>query len=80
MTGPWVGDNPDDLTDIVRGDPNDPPPEPARANEDMLIDRPDLGPGAHTLITAGQPIPPALAGLPHRPAATPPQPATRRRR
>ncbi len=39
------------------------------ASEDLLIERPDLGPGAHTLIAAGDPVPAALAGLPRRPRA-----------
>jgi hypothetical protein len=37
------------------------------ASEDLLIERPDLGPGAHTLISAGDPIPAGLADLPRRP-------------
>jgi hypothetical protein len=37
------------------------------AAEDLLIERPDLGPGAATLVAKGDPIPPALAGLPRRP-------------
>jgi hypothetical protein len=37
------------------------------AKEDLLISRPDLGPGAATLIVKGDPIPPALAELPRRP-------------
>ncbi len=37
------------------------------ATEDLLIERPDLGPGAHTLVVAGQPIPVELARLPRQP-------------
>ncbi len=37
------------------------------AEVDVLIERPDLGPGAHTLIVAGQPIPAELARLPRIP-------------
>lgn len=41
--------------------------KPEVAPEDLLIDRPDLGPGATTLVVKGEPIPPALAQLPRRP-------------
>jgi hypothetical protein len=47
------------------------------AAEDLLIERPDLGPGAATLVAKGDPIPPALAGLPRRPRQ--PGPPKRRR-
>jgi hypothetical protein len=50
--------------------------QPELAAEDLLIERPDLGPGCSTLIAKGDPIPPALAGLPRRPR----QPAPKRRR
>jgi hypothetical protein len=40
--------------------------EPERAEQDLLIERPDLGPGAATLIVKGEPIPPELAELPRR--------------
>ncbi len=43
-----------------------PAPELELAGEDLLIERPDLGPGACTLIAAGDPIPAALAGLPRQ--------------
>jgi hypothetical protein len=33
---------------------------------DLLIDRPDLGPAAATLVAAGDPIPAELADLPRR--------------
>jgi hypothetical protein len=33
------------------------------ASEDLLFERTDLGPGAYTLIAAGDPIPVNLAGL-----------------
>jgi hypothetical protein len=36
------------------------------ANVDLLIDRPDLGVGRATLISAGDPIPPELADLKRR--------------
>ncbi|MEU2975983.1 hypothetical protein ABZ678_02940 [Streptomyces hirsutus] len=48
-----------------------------RADEDLLIERPDLGPGCHTVVAAGDPIPPALASLPRHarhPAPPPPDP------
>jgi hypothetical protein len=37
------------------------------AKEDLLVERPDLGPESFTLISKGDPIPPALADLPRRP-------------
>jgi hypothetical protein len=52
-----------------RGPKTAPAPEPETAAEDLLIERPDLGPGAHTLIAAGDPVPPGLEGLPRRPRA-----------
>jgi hypothetical protein len=42
---------------------------PQVATEDLLIERADLGPGAHTLIAKGDPIPPELAELPRQPRA-----------
>jgi hypothetical protein len=41
--------------------------EPERAEQDLLIERADLGPGAATLVAAGDVIPPELAALPRRP-------------
>ena len=41
-------------------------PEPEVADADLLIEREDLGPGACTLVAAGDPVPAALAGLPRR--------------
>ena len=46
-------------------------PDPAAADladEDLLVERKDLGPESATLIAKGDPIPPHLAGLPRRPA------------
>ncbi len=40
---------------------------PDLAEVDLLISRPDPGPGCATLIVAGDPIPPQLATLPCRP-------------
>lgn len=37
---------------------------------DTHIARADLGDGAYTLVRAGDPVPPALADLPRRPAGT----------
>lgn len=37
------------------------------AEVDLLIERADLGPGCHTVVVAGQRIPPHLARLPSRP-------------
>jgi hypothetical protein len=44
--------------------------EPEQAEQDLLIERPDLGPGAATLIIKGEPIPPELADLPRRSRAS----------
>lgn len=50
-------------------------PEPQRADQDVLIDRPELGPGACTLVVAGDGIPAYLADRPRRPARPgPPDP------
>jgi hypothetical protein len=46
------------------------PPDPGEfATEDLIIDRPDLGPGAGTLVARGDRIPEHLAALPRRPVA-----------
>lgn len=64
---PWVPERPD-IPNIV------PPPapatvvEPERAEYDVLIERPDLGPGACTLIAVGDVIPSHLTRQPRRPA------------
>jgi hypothetical protein len=52
------------------GDPVAPrrAPAPEVADDDVLIERADLGPESSTLIAKGDPIPPELAGLPRRPA------------
>jgi hypothetical protein len=55
-------------------------PRAELATEDLLIERPDLGPGAATLVAKGDPIPPALAGLPRRPRRPGPPPKRRRAR
>jgi hypothetical protein len=47
--------------------PSSPAPELEVAAEDLLIERPDLGPGCATLIVAGDPVPVALADWPRRP-------------
>jgi hypothetical protein len=44
------------------------PPAPETADQDLLIERVDLGPDSATFIAKGDPIPPELAGLPRRPA------------
>jgi hypothetical protein len=41
---------------------------PELADDDLLIERRDLGPEASTFIAKGAPIPPELAGLPRAPA------------
>jgi hypothetical protein len=40
---------------------------PEVADQDLLIERKDLGPESSTFVAAGSPIPPDLAGLPRRP-------------
>jgi hypothetical protein len=52
-------------------------PEPDRVTEDTLVDRPDLGPDAATLVAAGDVVPKDLAALPRRPASEA-KPAKRR--
>jgi hypothetical protein len=48
------------------------PPAPELADEDLVVERADLGPNSGTFIAKGDPIPPELATLPRRPArATP---------
>ena len=41
---------------------------PEVADDDVLIERKDLGDETTTFIAKGDPIPPGLAGLPRRPA------------
>jgi hypothetical protein len=41
---------------------------PELADDDLLIERKDLGDESTTFIAKGDPIPPGLAGLPRRPA------------
>jgi hypothetical protein len=40
---------------------------PELADDDLLVERKDLGPNSSTFIAKGAPIPPDLAGLPRRP-------------
>jgi hypothetical protein len=54
-----------------RGPKTAPAPVLETASEDLLIERPDLGPGAHTLIAAGDPVPASLAGLPRKKRSKP---------
>jgi hypothetical protein len=49
----------------VRNRPTGPPEV---ADDDLLIERKDLGPEAATFIAEGDHIPPGLAALPRRPA------------
>jgi hypothetical protein len=53
----------------IPGMRNRPARPPELADEDLLIERKDLGPDSSTFIAAGSPIPAELAGLPRRPAA-----------
>lgn len=63
---PWRPSAPD--TPNVVPDPEPPTrPDIETASEDLLIERSDLGPGAHTLVKAGEPIPRSLADRPRRP-------------
>jgi hypothetical protein len=43
------------------------PDRPEVADEDLHIERADLGEGSVTFVAKGDPIPPDLAGLPRRP-------------
>jgi hypothetical protein len=47
---------------------NRPAGPPEVADDDLLIERADLGPEAATFIAKGDHIPPGLASLPRRPA------------
>jgi hypothetical protein len=40
---------------------------PELADQDLLVERRDLGPDSSTFIAKGAPIPPDLAALPRRP-------------
>lgn len=40
---------------------------PERADQDLVIERTDLGPGIRTRILQGHPIPPPIAHLPRHP-------------
>jgi hypothetical protein len=44
------------------------PAAPEVADEDLHVERKDLGPESTTFIAKGDPIPPELAALPRRPA------------
>jgi hypothetical protein len=44
------------------------PAAPELADDDLLIERADLGPESATFIAKGDHIPPGLAALPRRPA------------
>ena len=44
------------------------PPAPELADEDLVVERADLGPDSGTFIAKGNPIPPELAALPRRAA------------
>jgi hypothetical protein len=53
------------LAGAERGPAAEQPPAET-ADEDLLVERADLGPGAATLVAAGDVIPPELAALPRR--------------
>jgi hypothetical protein len=44
------------------------PGDVERADEDLHIERPDLGPDMHTFVAKGDPIPAGLGELQRRPA------------
>jgi hypothetical protein len=44
------------------------PAPPELADDDLLVERADLGPESSTFIAKGDHIPPELASLPRRPA------------
>jgi hypothetical protein len=54
----------------TRGRPD--PAAAALAEDDVLIERRDLGPESHTFIAKGDPIPTALRELPQRAARSAP--------
>jgi hypothetical protein len=47
---------------------NRPAPDIEVADDDLLVERKDLGPDSATFIAKGDHIPPELASLPRRPA------------
>lgn len=51
-------------------------PAPKVADRDLLIDRPDLGPGIHTQVRKGDAIPRGLENLPQRAAGRAAAPRT----
>ena len=53
----------------VRNRPTGPPEV---ADDDLVVERKDLGPDSGTIIAKGDPIPPELASLPRRPARAAP--------
>jgi hypothetical protein len=53
--------------EVVPGVRNRPEGPPELADDDLLIERKDLGPDSSTFVAKGDPIPPDLAGLPRRP-------------
>jgi hypothetical protein len=50
---------------------NRPAGPPEVADDDLLIERKDLGPESSTFVAKGDPIPSELVGLPRRPARAP---------
>jgi hypothetical protein len=49
---------------VGQSGPAMPGQDPEVAEVDLQIERADLGPGCHTFVAAGSPIPRALIGLP----------------
>jgi hypothetical protein len=52
---------------------NRPTGPPEVADQDLHIERKDLGPETHTFVAKGDPIPAGLAELPRRPARPAPR-------
>jgi hypothetical protein len=55
----------------ITGVRNRPAGPPQLAEDDLHIERKDLGPETTTFVAKGSPIPPDLAGLPRRPVRAP---------
>jgi hypothetical protein len=64
---PWIPEAPD-TANVVPDPAPVPADQPKLADVALLIERTDLGPGAATLVRAGDPVPNWLASLPRKPA------------
>jgi hypothetical protein len=61
------------IGEVVPGVRNRPEGPPELADEDLLIERKDLGPESATFVAAGSPIPAELRELPRRAARPAPR-------